>query len=132
MKNCNQCGADLPTSHPLRKLNKGPLEKAFGGCTECYGKGYSTTKVQAGSRRYGYKDMDPMHFCSCNRGQQLKEHIDRIEGKIRSDEANGCEAHRKKDIVKTLNDLLLKSETFGSAKGIRNLIKTYVYAKSKE
>ncbi len=59
---------------------KKETEKAFGGCTKCYGKGYSTY-------RYGYSaaaDFEGetevvnamkthMIPCSCDRGKQLKE-----------------------------------------------------------
>lgn len=38
--------------------------KAFGGCTLCYGKGYSTTNM----RTDGFMKI---RFCSCGRGVQL-------------------------------------------------------------
>lgn len=67
----------------IRKLirtEKLKVEKAYGGCHKCYGKGYATY-------RYGYITspdfigdkayVDPMqthmNFCSCDRGKQLKE-----------------------------------------------------------
>jgi hypothetical protein len=53
-------------------------EKAFGGCKKCYGKGYSTvidfTTSHAdfiGDKTYS-KPNNPMRFCSCDRGNQLK------------------------------------------------------------
>lgn len=47
--------------------------KAYGGCTNCYGKGYATVKVQAGNYRVGFWELPPMKFCSCSRGKQLKK-----------------------------------------------------------
>lgn len=47
-------------------------EKAFGGCKECYGKGYATTRATATSR-YGTFDLDPIRPCSCDRGKQIKD-----------------------------------------------------------
>jgi len=35
--------------------------KAFGGCMECFGKGYTTVKD------------GEMQFCSCDRGQELEK-----------------------------------------------------------
>lgn len=40
------------------------IEKAFGGCTECYGKGYNTQQT-------AYKSL--MNFCTCPRGKSLKK-----------------------------------------------------------
>ena len=53
--------------------------KAFGGCTKCYGKGYSTSKRQAQAfKDFGHEkaskwELDPVIPCSCDRGKQLKE-----------------------------------------------------------
>ena len=38
--------------------------KAFGGCNKCYGKGYSTSKVN---------DKNNTRPCVCDRGKQIKE-----------------------------------------------------------
>ncbi len=39
--------------------------KAFGGCKNCYGKGYSSVMID-------HISAPQMHFCICNRGRQLK------------------------------------------------------------
>lgn len=57
------------------------ITKAFGGCTLCYGKGYATQRqtISGGRGRSRiYEVLEPMIFCSCDRGNQLKKHIDRI------------------------------------------------------
>jgi len=65
------------------------LEKAFGGCRNCYGKGYSTARVGTSSR-YGNVTKDTIIYCKCSRGDQLEklladrektltEKVDRIE-----------------------------------------------------
>jgi hypothetical protein len=53
-------------------------KKAFGGCTECYGKGYATVRYG----KQGFEDFGGegfiiaptthIHFCLCDRGKQLK------------------------------------------------------------
>lgn len=57
-------------SHLLTEVIK-ETEKAFGGCKNCYGKGYSTTKVQAGNSRHGIWELDPIRPCDCDRGKQI-------------------------------------------------------------
>lgn len=59
---------------------------AFGSCEKCYGKGYNTQQVGAGE---GYSDFGPherfvesephiqVNYCSCSRGKQLKELLDK-------------------------------------------------------
>lgn len=58
------------------------LKKAFGGCTKCYGKGYSTewvgeTTIEPdfdGDKRYLMeKAHSQIHFCDCDRGKQLEK-----------------------------------------------------------
>ena len=49
--------------------------KAFGGCLNCYGKGYATQMVQAGNSRHGVWELDPIRFCECDRGKQLEKLI---------------------------------------------------------
>lgn len=59
------------------------ITKSFGGCTKCYGKGYSTVKSQVigygtdgdiGGFEGKFKQDTPvqMKFCDCDRGQQLQ------------------------------------------------------------
>ncbi len=55
-----------------QKLNE--LEKAYGGCHLCYGKGYHTKRVGTSSR-YGNVTHDTIGYCSCDRGKQLEAHI---------------------------------------------------------
>jgi hypothetical protein len=55
------------------------VEKAFGGCVHCYGKGYATqmrTEVGAddfGGEGYQIGPRTKMWFCKCDRGKQLKK-----------------------------------------------------------
>lgn len=47
------------------------IEKAYGGCRECYGKGYSTvTGTDSTGERLVYSKVK-LNFCVCDRGQQL-------------------------------------------------------------
>lgn len=59
------------------------VEKAFGGCRNCYGKGYATQESaiighpdfigDKGFKKYEHK----MIFCNCNRGKQLKAELEK-------------------------------------------------------
>jgi len=61
--------------------------KAFGGCTKCYGKGYSTViqNVTAHADFIGdtttVTELDRVHPCSCDRGKQIEEMRHSIEKK---------------------------------------------------
>lgn len=47
----------------------GMIEKAYGGCRECYGKAYSTEmKTHPDGTQ-----IKMMHFCVCDRGAALKD-----------------------------------------------------------
>lgn len=53
------------------------LAAAFGGCTDCYGKGYATVRETAsGYDEYTGQEynetLPPIQFCKCDRGMQLK------------------------------------------------------------
>lgn len=49
-------------------------EKAYGGCRNCYGKGYATKQDFVQAVRSGKKyPSDPMKYCTCDRGQQLEK-----------------------------------------------------------
>lgn len=48
------------------------IEKAYGGCHLCYGKGYHTKRVGTSSR-YGNVTHDTIGYCTCNRGKQLEQ-----------------------------------------------------------
>lgn len=59
-------------------------EKAFGGCTKCYGKGYATVKENythhadfIGDKTYT-TPAPIMRFCSCERGNALSDAQKRI------------------------------------------------------
>ena len=73
------------------------IEKAYGGCHLCYGKGYATVRygLRASGDFEGDKDyVDPIKthikYCSCSRGKQLKEQIlsliEELEGKKKGKE----------------------------------------------
>lgn len=52
--------------------------KAYGGCTSCYGKGYSTTRETQTGRNY-FQELFPYLPCKeCDRGKQIKELIARL------------------------------------------------------
>ena len=48
------------------------VEKAYGGCHFCYGKGYGTQTV-AWEGRGHYEKLPTMKFCKCGRGKQLED-----------------------------------------------------------
>lgn len=55
-------------------------EKAFGGCTKCYGKGYGTQTLFSSSGAGDFEPAEPktwkeptMVFCTCERGKQLEK-----------------------------------------------------------
>jgi hypothetical protein len=80
----------------LAELHK--REAAYGGCHNCYGKGYATvndrwagydTDQDIGSPG-GYVsggDANAMKFCTCDRGRQLKAMVGKREAAARVDEA---------------------------------------------
>ena len=63
------------------------VEKAYGGCRNCYGKGYATviegttwsdTDTDIGSRGGSGKDTSQtIKYCDCPRGKQLEQEIDK-------------------------------------------------------
>lgn len=58
--------------------------KAFGGCEKCYGKGYSTQMYGLhNSSDFSTECSDEapsvhMNFCSCGRGIQLKNEVEKL------------------------------------------------------
>lgn len=48
------------------------LTKSFGGCLNCYGKGYHTKRV-GHSSKLGNTTYDTIGYCSCARGEQLEK-----------------------------------------------------------
>lgn len=69
------------TPEELRKQNQ-EIERAYGGCRSCYGKGYATyingTTAYAdfgdelGGAYSEHRDSLEMKFCNCDRGKALK------------------------------------------------------------
>lgn len=59
-------------------------EKAYGGCHNCYGKGYATQSSSARGRGISWDTSGPV-FCGCDRGEQL-------ETLMKEGELNGAEA----------------------------------------
>ncbi len=67
-------------AHTAREVEK--AEKAYGGCHNCYGKGYATaldfthgedTDWDIGGRGQVIHYQNPvMRYCTCNRGEQLR------------------------------------------------------------
>ncbi|WP_131816182.1 hypothetical protein [Mycolicibacterium porcinum] len=53
-------------------------EKAYGGCRNCYGKGYATQKSEVRARGMRW-DTSGIKFCDCERGKQLQQLIERKE-----------------------------------------------------
>ena len=51
---------------------KKEIIKSYGGCKECYGKGYSTQIYGEGGEGYEIAPTVHMNFCTCERGRQLK------------------------------------------------------------
>lgn len=58
--------------------------KAYGGCTNCYGKGYATYRTEHGGYatdgdigglqgKFKSKPIEEMVFCKCDRGKQLEQ-----------------------------------------------------------
>ena len=73
------------------------VEKAYGGCHDCYGKGYATvndrwhgndTDTDIGSPGGYVSGGNPnaMKFCKCDRGKQLEQLIERAVMEARLDE----------------------------------------------
>lgn len=52
--------------------NREEEAKAFGGCRNCYGKGYGTQTLNYSARRFS-KRAPTVVFCKCSRGRQLEE-----------------------------------------------------------
>lgn len=50
------------------------IEKAYGGCHNCYGKGYASYLTAHSGRGY-YKKVNYPVFCECDRGKQLEKMI---------------------------------------------------------
>lgn len=53
------------------KLIREQAEKAYGGCHNCYGKGYATQSSRASGRGVSW-DTSGIKYCDCARGKQLE------------------------------------------------------------
>jgi len=65
----------------LKSLWQKETEKAFGGCKNCYGKGYATITMYAIGRNYQQK-MPEMKFCSCERGKELEKRFEKMRQEV--------------------------------------------------
>lgn len=59
------------------------LEKAYGGCHLCYGKGYATTWEGTETRNSHHPELaiaphQQIKYCTCDRGKQLSEMVSRV------------------------------------------------------
>lgn len=100
---------------PRMEVLQEETSKAFGGCTDCYGKGYATTMVQAGAARWGIWELDPIRPCHCGRGKQID-----ILGQTKYDAGRAQERTRIKAIVegmKIRKDIKTASEPVCSVCG---------------
>src|SRR5690349_16700110 len=72
------------------------IEKAYGGCRLCYGKGYATvndtwisndTDQDIGSPGGTIRDGNPsaMRFCTCSRGKQLEQLVGQQQDQAKRD-----------------------------------------------
>src|SRR3990167_5198977 len=75
-KKCKERGQALVLfAYAYQLLDK--TVKAFGGCTKCFGKGYgnktewATSHEDFGGEATGTWKLPDISFCSCNRGMQL-------------------------------------------------------------
>lgn len=100
LQNCEITIADIDEVMTLFKAQAAQIEKAYGGCHNCYGKGYATvndrwighdTDQDIGSRGgvIAGGNANAMKFCTCERGEQLKEQIAQIDVAARIDELKG-------------------------------------------
>ena len=48
------------------------IEKSYGGCYNCYGKGYATATTWATAKGKKWPTNDGLVFCTCERGKQLE------------------------------------------------------------
>ncbi|MBT8161443.1 MULTISPECIES: hypothetical protein [Arthrobacter] len=69
----------LITAHTKEAVQE--IEKAYGGCHNCYGKGYATQSSRAVARRMSW-DTSGIKYCDCDRGKQLKAVIAKEAGDV--------------------------------------------------
>lgn len=82
---CAMVEDEIMESHKGENWRKGyqtgvaEIEKAYGGCKKCYGKGYSTVleHISGGhGRSTVFEQLPRMHFCSCERGKGLQKEME--------------------------------------------------------
>lgn len=63
------------------------VDRAYGGCHNCYGKGHETKQkfVTGGGKKW---KTSPVKYCDCDRGVQLEQLLHREKLKARIDELN--------------------------------------------
>lgn len=64
------------------------LEKAYGNCHKCYGKGYATVRKGTTYRGATSSMHDEINPCDCDRGKQLIEVLHKTEVATRDSEQN--------------------------------------------
>lgn len=86
----------------LLQEQESKIHKAFGNCILCYGKGYSTVKRQTissvdfGNEKIEMEELEPISFCTCDRGKQVGKHFERRESKIRQETIEKIKKLRKR------------------------------------
>lgn len=59
--------------------------KAYGGCVNCYGKGYATYTQYAAVKGAKWPISGPMKFCACDRGKQLEGMVEAAKREVREE-----------------------------------------------
>lgn len=67
---------------PFIQSHTAELEKSYGGCHKCWGKGYATYSGEYRARDMRWPD-ESIRYCDCERGKQLEGHVREIERKAR-------------------------------------------------
>ncbi len=81
----------------LLSSQKSQIEKAFGGCKNCYGKGYATTIEYAqtcedfGGEEIKRWQLSDIRFCNCERGKELKKRFQDQKSRLLKDKIKEIE-----------------------------------------
>lgn len=92
LANLKKRNGKLPAQAAMERIkawgDKAVLEtvKAYGACTNCYGKGYSTVRHSETYRGATHNMRTEMKFCNCDRGEQLARLMGEAVLKTRIDE----------------------------------------------
>lgn len=74
--------------------------KAYGGCTSCYGKGYSTSKTYtSGGRDFTYENNPYIPCPKCDRGKQIERLMEYTEAHTRRAVIEECRGSVPKDLL---------------------------------